>query len=160
MVRSLLLSLHSLATTAVFPPALLAAPSQTEPQPISSYITRFTASNWLWWQPTSHVSAYNRYSCLCRKHERKTFLKVSVFSSRYFCSFWLNLFSFSRPVCTSLLAASGRWINNRGVNHKCNHDIDSSDNDTIFDNITKSATIRLNSIQGAAINMRQILIPI
>ena len=41
---------------------------------------------------------------LCRKTEIQISLKVGVFSSQYFCSFWLNLFSFSHSVCQTSAA--------------------------------------------------------
>lgn len=66
-----------------------------------------------WPQPTlddlllhlKHAWVARCDSCLCSRAERKVFLKVSVFSSQYFCSFKLNIcgltFSFSPgSVCT------------------------------------------------------------
>ena len=63
-------------------------------------------------------------SCLCRKPERKTSVKVSVFSSQVFCSFSLRLFSFSLPVCfclqtsavfTCVIVFSFSWFRTRLV---------------------------------------------
>ena len=95
-----------MGTVAVFPPALLAATSQTGRRwfafPSAVFLSRAdgpAARDWI--QHVTRTVLCLRSildSRLCRKLERKRFLKVVVFSSRFFCIFSLNLFRFSRPV--------------------------------------------------------------
>lgn len=42
-------------------------------------------------------------SCLCRRSEEETHLKVSVFSSHSVCSFWLKLLGLKFSFCSCLL---------------------------------------------------------